>query len=609
MSTSIFFICNRCKEPGFEIPYYGGTGIYHNKCQIEDSFLNQIESLTIEPVVEEEEGSKRKQVAKITLSSGIISIDHPYNVDLLNEYRKYPSLKWNGKTKKREIKLRSIDDRTLDFIINKLKILSDRYNWIIDQSLEKELNSKRLNEPKDKLNKIEKAKTTHSPDLNLSHLKIEPFGYQKAGIAFLEETNGVALIGDDMGLGKTMTAIGYFSKNNLKTIVITTASLKFNWKIEVERFSYKSAVVLDETISKEDLEKTDVLITNYDQLKKWENLLSKSKFDCVVLDESHYISNISSASTKYVFKLFKKIKHRILLSGTPIKNRPMELYSQLKFLNPQKFSNKIDFGLRYCGATKGYNGYWEFKGSSNLDELNDRIQEFYIRRKKIDVLKDLPEKRVSNIIFELPKDIRKEYNQLLSGKKDELRNEKSKQKREACLIELMKFCSNKKVDFVEEFVRNQIKEDLDEKKKVIIFAHFKETQRELKKRFGDLAVTVFGDDSAKERQSSVEKFQSNDDVRVFIGSTLAAGTGLTLTAADTVVFADLIWVPAELKQAESRAHRFGQKNSVFVYYLTFDNTIEYVVWKTIQDKLGVVSETLGDDEIEIFNNIYRKTIE
>jgi SWI/SNF-related matrix-associated actin-dependent regulator 1 of chromatin subfamily A len=605
--SSIFFICNRCKEPGFEVPYYGGSGIYHKTCQITDDFLNEPQkNKTTEPTTEPQ---AQKQVAKITLSSGVISIDHPYDISILNEYRKYPGLKWNGKTKKREIRLKSMDDRTAHFLINEIRASFSNFDWLIDEAAEKEIRAKLSPDSKNEVEKIEKVKESYSPDIDFSYLKIEPFGYQKAGIAFLEATGGIALIGDDMGLGKTMTAIGYFSRNNLRTIVVTTASLKFNWKNEVEKFSNKNATVLDETTTQEEIKKTDVLITNYDQLKKWEALLSKAKFDCVVLDESHYISNVSSARTKYVFKLFKKIKHRILLSGTPIKNRPMELYSQLKFLHPEKFSNKMDFGFRYCGPTKGYNGYWEFKGSSNLDELNSRIQEFYIRRKKTEVLKDLPEKRVSNVIFELPKELRKEYNQLLSGKRDELRLERSKQKKEAGLIELMKYCSNKKVDFVEEFVKNQIKEDLDDKKKVIIFAHFRETQKELKKRFGDIAVTVFGDDSAKERQSSVERFQSDDDVRVFIGSTLAAGTGLTLTAADTVIFADLIWVPAELKQAESRAHRYGQKNSVFVYYLTFNNTIEYVVWKTIQSKLGVVSATLGDDEMEIFDSIYREMID
>lgn len=599
--SPFFFVCNKCKDPGFEEPFYGKNGIYHKKCQINEDFLKEKKPQT--------ETKKESQSANIFTVGSTLTIDHPYDLFLLNEYRKYPCLKWNGKNKKREAKIKSIDERTANFILNELKNLSARYEWKIDELSTSILSQKINSEKTNKSEIIEKTKEKYDPNIDFSYLKIEPFGYQKAGIAFLEKTNGIALIGDDMGLGKTITAIGFFAKREIKTVVVTTASLKYNWKKEIERFSEKSALVIDDTTTNKEVEISDVIITNYDQLKKWESVLSKIKFECVVLDESHYISNLSSIRTKFVFKLFKKIKHRILLSGTPIKNRPMELYSQLKFIHPEKFSNKMDFGLRYCGPTKGYNGYWEFKGSSNLDELNVRIKDFYIRRKKSEVLKDLPEKRVSNVIFDVPKEIRKEYNELLTGKREELRLEKSRQKKEAGLMELMKFCSIKKVDLVEEFVKNQIKEDLDDKKKVIIFAHFKETQKELKKRFEGISVSVLGDDSAKERQAAVDKFQSNDDIRVLIGSTLAAGTGLNLTAADTVVFADLIWVPAELKQAEARAHRYGQKNSVFVYYLTLSNTIEYVIWKTIQSKMEVVSATLGDEEIEFFDSIYSEIID
>lgn len=597
--TESFFICTKCSDPGFEKPVFGIDGIYHNSCYLNLSDLD--------PKKEEFFKKVPTSQGRVFIKEKFLFIEHTYSASMLSEYQKVPSIRWDPVGKKRKISLPKIDRRVKDFILNLTKT-SNTITWDIEKEVLEHLESiKDSLENETVFCEIDRIKKDNNPNIDFSFLKKDLFGYQKAGVSFLEFTNGVALIGDEMGLGKTSTAIAYCSKNNLKTIVVTTASLKYNWKSEVENFCKKNAFILGSFPNNVGIESSDFVITNYDQLKKWEKVLVKLKFDCVILDESHYISNLSSARTKYVFKLFKKIKKRILLSGTPVKNRPIELYPQLKFLYPKEFSNKSDFGFRYCGPKKGFNGYWEFKGSSNLDELNDRMKRFYIRRKKKDVLSDLPEKRVSNIVFDLSSDETKEYKALFVKSGPSLGRKFNTKEKKSSLIELMKFCSISKVDRVEEFVKNMISEDTASEKKVIIFAHFRDTQEELKKRFKDISVSISGGDSAESRQKSVDEFQKNNDIRVFIGSTLASGTGLNLTAADTVIFCDLVWVPAELKQAEARAHRIGQTSNVFVYYLTFTNTIEDIVWGTLKSKLSVVSESLGDQEEDtMIDNLFSK---
>ena len=401
----------------------------------------------------------------------------------------------------------------------------------------------------------------------------------------------------------TAQALAYTSKMKQKTIIVTLASVKYNWKNEVDKFTDCSSIVIHDKSTIEELKQYDYVITNYDQLKKWADVLIKMKFDTIILDESHSIANGSSQRSKLVFKLFKKIKHRILLSGTPTRNKPMELFYQLKFLKPEEFTNKQDFGFRYCGPTTGYNGHWEFKGSSNLDELNERISPFYIRRLKEEVLKDLPPKRISNLIYQMDKEDRKAYDLLVQ---DLEKNKETKEsilgrparEKENGLMSLMKLCSKQKVPYVIEYAKQMIQEDLSVTKKIVIFAHFKETQQLLSKAFDGISTLLFADMDGKERQASVDRFNNDPNVRVFIGSTLAAGTGINLTAADTVIFADILWTPAIMKQAEDRVHRYLQQKHTFIYYMTFSDSVEEAIWSTLEKKLLVTAQTHGDVEYD-----------
>lgn len=354
-----------------------------------------------------------------------------------------------------------------------------------------------------------------------------------------------------------------------------------------------------QTIVKEQLkELEDFTIVNFEQLEKFEDILSKAKFDLVVVDESQYIKNLTSLRTKKVFSLFKNVPRRILLSGTAIKNRPIELYSQLKFLHPKIFSQKHRFATRYCDAKKGHFG-WDYSGASNLKELYEKISAFYLRRLKNDVLTELPEKTITKIELEMSDEERNQYQRMIdehNKKYASLKEAVGHSTEElALLMKLRQFCSHNKVKKVVNFVDDILESNED--KKIIIFSQFKQTQQqlfnELKKNH--VVGSLFADYSDKKRQEEVDRFQTDPYTRVFVSSLGAGGVGITLTEADTVIFADLAWSPSDHKQAEDRAHRLGQVDPVFVYYLTYRNSIESSMWKKIGKKLEIISQALDGD--------------
>lgn len=571
---------------------------------------NQPEAMAqeMEPLQEKVEA---KPKAKIELSDeGKIFITHKFDANLIDKYHFIKQIKFNKDFKVWECNIKDSDYETCRFF---LKIFKDipRFEWLISEDAFQAIKArvdwheKNMRESKE----IKELKALVDIDIDLSHMKIPPYPYQKVGISFLNKVAGVGILGDQMGLGKSLQAIGYFSLNKLHTVIICPASLKYNWKKEIERFSNLSAVVLTEYVAA-DLDPknklADCIILNYEQLEKYDKYLSKHKFDCVVLDESQYIMNLQAKRTKSVFKYFKKCKHRLCVSGTPIKNRPIEFYAQLKFLRPDQFSNKMKFALRYCDAKETPFG-WDLRGSSNLDELNRKIAPFYIRRLKQDVLKELPPKTITVLDLEMGVTEKAEYVKI-QREFDRLMNEGISQHGNgyeerridgahlAKLMELKQFCSRIKVAKVVEFVKEFV--ESSENRKIIVFSQFIATQKALKEAFKGNSVSLLGEDSAEERNAAVEKFQTDPNIRIFVGSTIAAGVGLTLTAADTVVFADLMWSPADHEQAADRVHRISQENPVFIYYMIFKDSIESMIWGVVGNKLSILTQTLDGKNVK-----------
>ena len=556
------------------------------------------------------EKGQNKPKARIEFEDGKILISHIYNVSLVEKYHFIKQIKFNRTNKKWECLIADADYETCRFLFKVFKEVPE-YEWLISEDAFKAIKSRiAFHEKNMKVNKeIKEIKTKEDVDIDLTHMKIPPFPYQKVGIYFLNKVQGIGMVGDSMGLGKSNQAIGYTSLNNLHTIIVCPASLKYNWKKEIEKFTNKTSVILTDfepEMLQPKNKMADYVIINYDQLLKYEKYLLKAKFDCVILDESQYIMNLQAKRTKAVFKFFKKCKHRLCLSGTPIKNRPLEFYAQLKFLRPDLFSNKMKYALRYCDAKETAFG-WDLTGASNLDELNRKIAPFYIRRLKQEVLKELPPKTVSVLEMDMNATERQEYTRITKDFSKMMKenwkihgNSYSERRIDgahlAKLVELKQYCSKIKTNRIIEFVKDFVASS--ENRKIIVFAQFIETQKILKEAFPGISVSLLGEDNDEKRNEAVEKFQNDPTIRVFVGSTKAAGVGLTLTAADTVCFADLMWSPADHEQAADRVHRISQTNPVFIYYMIFKNSIESMIWNIIGEKLSILTQITDGKKVQ-----------
>jgi SWI/SNF-related matrix-associated actin-dependent regulator 1 of chromatin subfamily A len=536
--------------------------------------------------------------AKIFYNNGIC-LDHPYNEEMVTKYHFFKSIKWNKQLKVWEL-VGNLDFEVAKFLIDINKEF-DEYYWTID--------SESLNILKEFLDDFEIKQKQHKNIMQIkrskkisidwqTELKVEPYNYQKVGIKFIEANNGIAFLGDDMGVGKTMQAIGYTAINNLRTIIVCPASLKYNWEKEIKDFTKnKKSLILSDLDAGDKIPNTfDYYIINYDQVKKYVEQIKKLKLDCIVLDESQYVKESSSDRQKAV-KSLNKIGKRILLSGTAIKNRVMEFYTQLNFLRPDIFPNKEKFGLRYCDAKRNpHSKGFIYAGASNLKELNSRISPFYIRRLKTDVL-DLPEKEIKIINYELNPNQKKSYDLL---KKEFNKNLINLDKRIVLskTVKMKQIVSSYKLEFLKDFVENL--QAGSSSGKIIIFSQFIHTQKMVLEMFKDQANSIFGEYSAERRDQEVKEFQQNPDKKIIVVSSIAGGVGLNLPVADKVIFLDLLWNILDHKQCEDRAYRNGQKNSVNVYYIIAKDTVDELIWSLFDRKDFVIKQII-DDSVKDLN--------
>ena len=414
--------------------------------------------------------------------------------------------------------------------------------------------------------------------------------FQRAGIAYaLKRKN--CLIGDEMGLGKTISAIGFLNAVKPETVlVVVPASLKINWKLEMEKWLVESRTIDivnggGDTIS----DNPDEVIINYDVLTKHKKALLSRTWGVLILDEVHKIKNPKAQRTIACVSL--KADRKLALTGTPITNRPIELQPIAGFLDSDSFGNFFAFAKRYAGAYKSRFG-WDFSGSSNLDELQRRLrQSIMIRRKKDEVLQELPAK-IRQIIV-LPNksygdELSKEFTALADAVEETTYGDVSFEQMSGVRHEM----ALAKVDDVVEHLS-------DLENQVVVMAHHKDVVEGIKlglEAAGKTVVTLTGDCNQAHRQNSVETFQAGK-VDVFIGTIGAAGVGITLTAASHVVFAELSWVPGDVSQAEDRCHRIGQKDSVLVQHLVVDGSMDARMAEVLVQKQKVLDRALDDVQV------------
>ncbi|OJV40856.1 MAG: hypothetical protein BGO29_14915 [Bacteroidales bacterium 36-12] len=445
---------------------------------------------------------------------------------------------------------------------------------------------------------------------------IVPYHYQKQGIA-----RGLVLKrfinGDKPGLGKTLQAIATVHQANAyPCLVICPSTLKENWRREFKKFIGRDrALILDDSCKRTFPQfhaagLVDTFITNFESLKKFFVLrLTNTQgqkltlrhiefkpeiqiFKSIIIDESHRVKNGSAQSSKFCMGIARDKEMVILLSGTPVINKPKDLLSQLHIMGRlPDFGGYKSFVDRYCAGANQ---------ASNLRELNYKLNlTCFFQREKHEVLTELPAKVRQTVVCQISN--RKEYSDAEADLIRYLREYKQasdekiqKSMRGEVMVRinvLRQISARGKVNEVIEFVNDMLEQD----EKVILFVNLHEVGNELRKYYPK-AVAVTGLDSREERQSAVDRFQADDDVKLIICSIRAAGVGLTLTASSNVAFVEFPWTYADCEQCEDRAHRIGQKDSVTAYYFLGRNTIDEKIYQIIQTKKDMAATITGSTE-------------
>ena len=478
----------------------------------------------------------------------------------------------------------------------------------------------------------------------IENLKGQLYPYQVKGVNFIDAKKGRALIADEMGLGKTVQSLAWLQlrkSSALPALIVCPSSLKINWKREAEKWMSDIEVVTLNGQTPFSIEaKNDIVIINYDILPYWVKDLQLFSFRSVIADEFHYIKSNSAKRTKAFKRIVKQIPHVIGLTGTPIENRPEEIYNIINVIDPTLFPSWWEFTEQFCGRKRTAFG-WDTSGGTNLLELNQILKEsIMIRRKKDEVLKDLPKKRLVSVVMpltnkkeyqlaenELVMYLRLKYEKLSESEIDEetekqliayakekdinvsngLTQEVISEITEAKLqstesaFELIKLKElerlsiqgkmNPIIEWVEEFLLSG--------EKLVLFAHNRNVIQTLKKRFKNASV-VMGGMSDTERQKQIDRFQNEKEVKLFLGNIKAAGVGITLTAASNVAVTQFPWSPSAYNQAVDRVHRITQTKSVTVWNIIGENTVDEKILKILAEKEKMIQETLdgkiADDE-------------
>lgn len=457
--------------------------------------------------------------------------------------------------------------------------------------------------------------------------KTNPYEHQIAGFNFGLQYDRF-LLGDEMGLGKTKQVIDIAVAKKLAKgykhclIICGVNGLKWNWKNEVSVHSDESAYILGQRIQRgktiigSNADKyTDVktlatnpsyfIITNIETLreedivKELQSLCDSGDIGLIAFDECHKAKNPRSQQAKGILKL--QSETMIAMTGTPLMNTPEDLFVILKWLGYEKHSF-TSFKNHYC-VYGGFGGY-EIMGYKNLSELQERLNDIMLRRKKEEVL-DLPEKTYIDEYVEMTVKQKKVYDEVTMDIKMNIDQIKMSNNPLAELIRMRQATGytgilsssiqeSAKLDRMEELVEEAVKNG----KKVVIFSNWTQITEEVINRLTDYnPLIITGDTKDEQRQLWVDKFQNDDKYKVIIGTTGAMGTGLTLTAGTVEIFLDEPWNMALKEQCVDRCHRIGQKNNLTIYTLMCTDTIDQRIHELVIKK-GAMADALVDGKID-----------
>ena len=478
-------------------------------------------------------------------------------------------------------------------------------------------------------NLIKQFKTYKDKDIPLDKKELKVLrDYQMAGVKWLYnvyKSGFGGILADEMGLGKSIQLI-YLTKliikenPKAKILIVTPTSLVYNWQKEFDKFGseLKYKVFAENKTQRlnelDNIDDINIMITSYGLIRNDLEKYEQMSFELIAIDEAQNIKNPNTGIAKAVKSLNAKVK--FALTGTPIENSLLELWSIFDFIMPGYLANRDKFQTLYNVKELD-------KENSNLNRLNTQIKYFILRRKKKDVVKDLPDKLENNIYIDLGKTQKKVYMAEVQKTKEELDEliklegwTKARFKILQLLTKLRQICIDPSIIFdnykgesakIEELLKI-VEETKANGHKMLIFTTYKKALDLIIPKLNNIGISSYyidGSVSSKKRMELVEKF-NHDDTDVFIITLKAGGTGLNLTSATVVIHLDLWWNPQVENQATDRAHRIGQKNTVEVIRLITKGTIEERILE-LQNKKRKLAELLIDNENSNENNFSKLT--
>lgn len=511
----------------------------------------------------------------VLISEDRFVVDVPFHQQTIEIFRSMPSKMYDAEKKRWSFSINEYNS-----VMEKMKPL--RPNVVLGGI------------PSYVLTALKSAKPAFNVDLSGLDCKLSSslFPFQREGVCTAVQRGGRLLVADDMGLGKTIQAIAIASyyREEWPVLVVTPSSVRFAWK---EAFLQWVPSLADDDITvlltgNDKVNSHQVVITSYDLLSKKVEEMCLAEYNIVILDESHFIKNPRSARTKACQRAMKKAKRVILLTGTPALSRPIELYTQVCAVVPKFFPGMQEFGIRYCNGKLTPWG-WDYSGSSNMQELQILLEKtIMIRRLKSDVISQLPSKQRQVVLLD-PSSI-KTVDKVMQHMAEQMHNKDILgMQRRGVLLTYFRQTGLVKTKAVCKYIEDILEGD----QKFICFAHHQSVLDEIcellaKKQCSHIRID--GRTPAETRKQLCDKYQYNDTCKVAVLSITAANTGITLSAASLVVFAELFWNPGVLTQAEDRAHRIGQQNCVVVQYLVAKGTADDYMWPLVQNKLDTLSK-------------------
>lgn len=451
---------------------------------------------------------------------------------------------------------------------------------------------------------------------------LKPYAFQKEGILKMEQflkRHGGTLLADDMGLGKTLQTLWLLIRERagpmFPALVVAPASVKYGWEHAAHEIG-RGAQVLEGRKPSHGarlLQPPPITIINPDILPYWADTLRNTGFRTIILDECHMFGNPSSQRTRAAFDVAGAAKYRIALSGTPLMNTPAELWPTLFMLRPDKYPSLFSFAEDYCYPRFEY-GRWKFKGAKNLPELHSELTAAcMVRRRKEDVLHDLPAKNRVMVPMELRHAdeyhaARTDFRAWLQRHFRDNQGKIKKAMRAQAVTRvgyLLRLAARCKVRSVVDWANRFLKETGE---KLVIFGVHKKMIGSLHKHIKEKSVVVDGGVAGRSRKLAVDQFRHDSSTRIFIGNMRACGVGVDglQDVCTNAAFAEMWWVPGIHAQAEDRIYRIGQKGVAWIHYLIAPGTIEERLLKIVREKQTTVTSVLDGancQDVDVFDEL------